>query len=215
MTVKVKEPKVKTNKGNLVSLLRKLRPMLPGEVEKLAPTEYRIQGEVLVKMNYYCLWSADGKDKTKECHPHSISVSDDQDYHKRFKARTFHENKQGEFNLKSIATAVTQALETVEVSKQAKREKEQAEKQKQKRKKDNHKHLGEILPKCFKESYDSYEIENLDQNKHNESRRRVMGSIYVQYHSYDREEFSYSAIFNYLTEEQLLKITQVAEELFG
>lgn len=122
-------------KQNLVSLIRKLRPLLPGKVEKIKTTEYLIDGKCTVILNYYCRWWNRG-DKPldeKECYPSSITVSavdlDREQLKKLFgsnkfvcdyvPSKVFHTRtiqkraSDGEFNLESVATAVTRCLESV------------------------------------------------------------------------------------------------------
>jgi hypothetical protein len=70
----------KAETRSLTSFLRKLRPMLPGKVEKLDKEglRYRIDGKAEIEISYYCRWErpedAEKKKTARSCYPASVKV---------------------------------------------------------------------------------------------------------------------------------------------
>lgn len=114
------------SKQNFTSLLKRVRAILPGDVKKTDTLEYEISGKVKINFNYYCRWDKTNLEKQlKECHPVSIRISPATTYlnsigyqpisKKVFTTRTIPKQKAtGDFNLESIAVAVTRGIEAVD-----------------------------------------------------------------------------------------------------
>lgn len=126
-------------KENLSSLLRKLRPMLPGEVVKhtthSTPVGYLIDGKVHIHFDYYCNWnysaaerSKSEEQRSKECIPSSVKVSVHDPYVKKalgkgeydttnhnISPRTYRRRvSSNDYNLEAIAACVTTLCRRIE-----------------------------------------------------------------------------------------------------
>lgn len=123
----------KTEPRSLTAFLRRLRPMLPGEVEKIDETTYRVNNRAIVSLNYYCsVWRSkereDAKKKQKrECYPTSVAIKfSNNEIEKQlgnshkpttslvFNSRSIQKNKAGDINLESVATAITKCCNAVD-----------------------------------------------------------------------------------------------------
>jgi hypothetical protein len=199
---------------NLLSLMRELRKVLPGNVEKLSTTEYLVAERAEVTLNYYCRWDkADLAERAKTCHPGSITIAANVDKVKEllgsssrtpsrgavFHTRTIAKRRDGTFNVESVAVAVTKCIEAVD---NFVRESKAHQLKQAADKRDFEKELlrvGKLLPKAgFNRNYDGF------------SSRKSPGLaadyVHVRVSKADEGGYSYSLDINDINEATLMRV---------
>lgn len=164
MATKTKDttkPPKQTPKGQtLTNLVRRVRKILGGKVERIDLTTYRVNDRATVSFNYFCFWGKDKDNQIKECHPSSITVKPlTKMVNERFRrsvnssavARTVTISKlaNGDFNLERVAVAVTSCCEGVDRFIRDRLQCEQQEKERKQLLENKTKELVALLPVEF------------------------------------------------------------------
>lgn len=162
-------------KRNLASFLRKLRPMMPGEVvksDKGYNPGYVIGGKVKIEVRYVCRWSSSSDREQerakaeKERYPLSVKIEHvnnfiraalDQRYSSWnssavYRTRTFNRNKNGDINIDSIGAAIQQCSKAVDDFIARKKKQESDEKAETDRLEAEIKRLEAFMPISFSRS---------------------------------------------------------------
>lgn len=114
----------KEKKQNLTTLVRQLRPKLPGKVVRVDQFEYTVDGKVKIEFAYYCTWQANqtAEEQAKECLPVSVKISVCRDYlaslgmypnkvSNVFKVQVINKKKtDGTINIESVLARVTECI---------------------------------------------------------------------------------------------------------
>lgn len=106
----------------LLAVMRKIRPMMPGNVVKKGDTTFEVDGKIIIDFNYFCTWDPKTNTRKKECTPTSIIIrpvpiqinSYSWAAGAVFKTKTINRSRTTqEFNYDRVGVQITSALRAV------------------------------------------------------------------------------------------------------
>lgn len=191
------KPRVKKRTSSMISVLRKLRGVLTGDVKKVGKYSYSVNGKVDIELNYFCEYGS----KERRCLPHTISVRILNSYrhpkfHHRspttsvFSTRTIQKRADDSYNFDSVSTAITKCLEAIKAWELSVEENAKQETALKNAKKKAIEKLGKSLPKKGrKNNYSGFSWSDPEIRIH-----VSMGSDLIPEYSFDCETSSLSTI---------------------